>query len=83
MNPKNFFGELKRRNVYKAAIACLRRNKICRRFLYSTCQISAKFAAFYIAACSFIEGSCGSPYHGRVFLNSACQMAPTENLSRG
>jgi hypothetical protein len=36
-----------------------------------------------IAASSFIEGSCGSPYHGRVFLNSGRQMAPTKNLSRG
>jgi hypothetical protein len=54
-----------------------------RRFLYSTFQISAKFAAFHHAASSFIEGNCGSPYHGRVFLNSARQMAPTKNLSRG
>lgn len=38
---------------------------------------------FYIAASSFIEGSCRSPYHGRVFLNSARQIAPAKNLSRG
>jgi hypothetical protein len=37
----------------------------------------------YNAASSFIEGNCGSPYHGCVFLNSARQMAPTKNLSRG
>jgi hypothetical protein len=56
---------------------------VTRRLFCFTFQIFAKFAAFYIGASSFIEGSCGSPYHGRVFLNSARQMAPTENLSRG
>lgn len=60
-------------------------NKIgpLRRVVFLRFKSSVKFAVFYIAASSFIEGSCGSPYHGRVFLNSAREMARTKNLSRG